>query len=160
MSDKCLKTVNKNRKRQNIKNNYFDSDCYKKRKELQRLAKLISSKPNDINIRNSFYQTKRTYNHVVKTRKRDQKQIKLNQLTNLKPTEIKKKWDIIRSIIKTENQNDPAEGITLEKWKTHFESLETNGEENDPIHKSYDQNSLKITPSQMNSLHQILNQPF
>ena len=30
VSDKCLKTVNKNRKRQN--NNYFDSDCYKKRK--------------------------------------------------------------------------------------------------------------------------------
>ena len=56
VSDKCLKTVNKNRKRQNNKNNYFDSDCYKKRKELQRLAKLMSSKPNDIHG-NSFYQT-------------------------------------------------------------------------------------------------------
>ena len=64
VSDKCLKTVNKNRKRQNNENNYFDSDCYKKRKELQRLAKLMSSKPNnipnDIHIGNSFYQTKRT----------------------------------------------------------------------------------------------------
>ena len=54
---------------------------------------------------------------MIKTRKRDQKEIKLNQLMNLKPTEIKKKWDIIKSIIKTENQNDPAVGITLERWK-------------------------------------------
>ena len=77
MSDKCLKTVNKNRKRQNNKNNYFDSDCYKKRKELQRLAKLMSSKPNDIHIRNSFHQTKRAYKHMIKTRKRDQKEISL-----------------------------------------------------------------------------------
>ena len=29
-----------------------------------------------------------------KTRKIDQREIKLNQLINLKPTEIKKKWDI------------------------------------------------------------------
>ena len=158
MSDKCLKTVNKNMKRQNNKNKYFDSDCYKKRKEQQRLAKLMSSKPNDIHIRNSFCQTKRNYKHMIKTRKRDQKEIKLNQLMNLKPTEIKKKWDIIKSIIKTENQNDPAEGITLERWKTYFESLGTNGEENDPIPNSYNQNSLKITPSQKNSLHAILNQ--
>ena len=61
VSDKCLKTVNKNRKRQNNENNYFNSDCCKKRKELQRLAKLMSSKPNDIHLRNSFSQTKRTY---------------------------------------------------------------------------------------------------
>ena len=81
----------------------------------------MSSKPNDIHIRNSFYQTKRNYKHMIKTRKRDQKEIKLNQLMNLKPTEIKKKWDIIKSVIKTENQNDPAEGITLERWKTYFE---------------------------------------
>ena len=79
---------------------------------------------------------------------------------NLKPTEIKKKWGIIKSIIKTENQNDPAEGITLERWKTYFESLGTNGKENDPIPDSYNQNVLKITPSQKNSLHEILNQPF
>ena len=62
VSDKCLKTVNKNMKRQNNKNNYFDSDCYKKRKELQRLAKLMSSKPNDIHIRNSFIRLRETIN--------------------------------------------------------------------------------------------------
>ena len=94
---------------------------------------------------------------MIKTRKRDQKEIRL---MNLKPTEIKKKWDIIKSIIKTENQNDPAEGITLERRKTYFESLGTNGEENDPNPNSYNQNFLKITPSQKNSLHEILNQPF
>ena len=63
-------------------------------------------------------------------------------------------------MIKTENQNDPAEGITLERWKTYFESLRTNAKENDPIPNSYNQNSLKITPSPKNLLHQILNQPF
>ena len=110
-------------KRQNNKNNYFDSDCYKKRKELQRLAKLMSSKPNDIHIRNSFYQTKRNYKPMIKIRKRDQKEIKLNQLMNLKPTEIKKKWDIIKSIIKTENQNDPAENKGLFRFRMRNEIL-------------------------------------
>ena len=80
----------------------------------------MSSKPNDIHIRNSFYHTKRTYKHMIKTRKRDQKEIRLNQLMNLKPTEIKKKWDIIKSIIKTENQNDPAEGIHVRKVENLF----------------------------------------
>ena len=151
MSENCKQK----QKKTNIKNDCFSSDCYKKRKELQRLAKLMNSKPNDIHIRNSFYQTKRAYEHMIKTRKRNQKEIKLDQLTNLKPTDIKKKCDIIKSIIKTKNQNDPAEGITLESWKTYFESLGTNGEENYPIANSYNQNFLKITPSQMNSLHEI-----
>ena len=63
-------------------------------------------------------------------------------------------------MIKTENQNDPAEGITLERWKTYFESLGTNEKENDPIPNSYNQNSLRIIPSPKNLLHEILNQPF
>ena len=53
-----------------------------------------------------------------------------------------------KSIIKTKNQNDPAEVITLEKWTTYFESLGTNREENDLIPNSYNKKFLKITPSQ------------
>ena len=63
-------------------------------------------------------------------------------------------------MIKTKNQNDPAEGITLERWKIYFESSGTNTKENDPIPNSYNQNSLKIIPSPNNLLHEILNQPF
>ena len=50
LSKKCLQFKSRSNKKKRKKNEYFDSDCYSKRKELQRLGKLLSEKPNDINI--------------------------------------------------------------------------------------------------------------
>ena len=54
LGKKWLKLKSKSNKKK--KNEYFDSDCYSKRKELQRLEKLLSEKPNNINIRHSYFQ--------------------------------------------------------------------------------------------------------
>ena len=60
VSRNCLK-LNKTQKRKTKSNKnreYFDYECYLKRKELQRLGRLFSNHPNNINIRNTYFQTK------------------------------------------------------------------------------------------------------
>ena len=53
------------KKKKRKKNEYVDSDCYSKRKELQRLGKLLSVKPNDINIKHSYFQTNKLYKNMI-----------------------------------------------------------------------------------------------
>ena len=70
------------------KKEYFDSHCYPKRKELQRLGKLLSKKPNDINIRHSYFQTKKLYKDMIKLKKRTFKENKLKLIGSLGPYDI------------------------------------------------------------------------
>ena len=44
VSNKCLRMV-KIKKKKSRNHEYFDSDCYNKRKELQRLANLLEKNP-------------------------------------------------------------------------------------------------------------------
>ena len=37
----------------------------------------------------------------------------LKRLNNLKPFEINKKWELIKTLTNSKNTNDPAEGISL-----------------------------------------------
>ena len=55
VSQNCLKLskTQKKKKKNNKSKEYFDSECYLKRKELQRLGRLLSSDPNNISIRNT-----------------------------------------------------------------------------------------------------------
>ena len=67
---------------------YFDSDCYNKRKELQRLANLLEKNPDNLTIRQSYHQTKRLYKIMIKSKKREHKELKLKLIASLKPNEI------------------------------------------------------------------------
>ena len=75
VSNKCLRMV-KIKKKKSRKHEYFDSDCYNKRKELQRLANLLEKNPDNLTIRQSYHQTKR----MIKSKKREHKELKLNLL--------------------------------------------------------------------------------
>ena len=81
-----LKFKSKSNKKK--KNEYFGSDCYSKRKELQRLGKLLSEKPNDINIRHSYFQTEKLYKNMIKLKKRSFKENKLKLIGDLGHTKI------------------------------------------------------------------------
>ena len=43
---------------------YFDTDCYNMRREVRRLAIILSESPHDIDIRNSNHQTKKKYKQI------------------------------------------------------------------------------------------------
>ena len=65
VSDRCLKVV-KIKKHKKRNKEYFDTNCYNKRREVQRLAKLVNNSPNNISLRKSYNQTKRMYKLMIK----------------------------------------------------------------------------------------------
>ena len=135
VSDRCLKVV-KVKKAQKGNKEYFDTNCYNKRREVQRLANLVNNSPNNISLRNSYHQTKGMYKLMmlmIKNKRRSYKERKLKQISNLMDSEVKKKWSIIKSAISTKDLCDPAENITMDRWKMYFEKLGTNGQGNDNL---------------------------
>ena len=58
---KLTKTPKRKMQKDRKKGEYFDSGCCSKRKELQRPGKLLSNNPHDIDIRNTYLQTKKQY---------------------------------------------------------------------------------------------------
>ena len=165
VSKNCLK-LNKTQKRK-TKNNknreYFDYECYLKRKELQRLGRLLSNHPNNINIRNTYFQTKKQYKNMIKSKKRNFKEEKLNLLANLGNNDIKQKWKIIKSITDGDrNKEDPAREIDLERWKTYFHKLYNSNQTNDSLPKSFSNRGRqnRIDRTDFETMKEILNCPF
>ena len=86
------------KKKKSNNHEYFDSDCYNKRKELQRQANLLEKNPDNLTIRQPYHQTKRLYKSTIKSKKRERKKLKLKLIASLKPNEIKRKYEIIKSV--------------------------------------------------------------
>ena len=93
VSKNCLKLskIQKKKKKNNKSKEYFDSECYLKRKELQRLGRLLSSDPNNISIRNTYFQTKKHYKNMIKVKKRNCKEEKLKLLASIGNNDMKLK---------------------------------------------------------------------
>ena len=68
-----------------------DKECHILRKEVQRLAHLLSKSPNNISLRKSYHQTKRNNKYTLKIKHRRFKEQQLKVTGNLKSCEIKKK---------------------------------------------------------------------
>ena len=83
--NQCLKKQtrksNANRKKQKTK--HFDENCYRKRKDLNRLGILMCKFPNNVDIRNTYHNTKKNYRHMLRTNLRLQKERKLQRLHSL-----------------------------------------------------------------------------
>ena len=71
-------------------------------------------------------------------------------------SEVKKKWSIIKSIISAKDLCDPAENITMGRWKMYFEKLGTNGQENDNLP---DYNHSVTDTGILSKLGQEINKP-
>ena len=85
VSTKCLK-ITKNRHKSSKPNQkkYFDIDCHNMRREVRRLAIILSKSPHDIDIRNSYHQTKKQHKQILKVKKRNFKEMTLKRLNNLR----------------------------------------------------------------------------
>ena len=98
--NQCLQkqTRKSNADRTKLKTTIFDEDCYRKRKELNRLGKLMCKSPNNVDIRNSYHNTKKNYRHMLRKNPRLTKERKLQRLHNLGSKSTREKWKIIKSI--------------------------------------------------------------
>ena len=75
VSDRCLKVVKVKKHKKEITN--ILTNCYNKRREVQRLAKLVNNSLNNISLRKSYHQTKRMYKLMIKNKQRSYKEQKL-----------------------------------------------------------------------------------
>ena len=102
------------------------------KKKLQRLGKLLSSDPNNIIVRNTYFKTKKQYKIMIKLKKRNTKEEKLKLLLSIGNNDIKQKWKIIKSITDANsNKEDPAKEIDLKRWKDYLQNLYNSNETND-----------------------------
>ena len=68
------------------------------RREVRRLAIILSKSPHDIDVRNSYHQTKKQYTQILKVKKGNFKEMILKRPNNLEPFEISKKWELIKTL--------------------------------------------------------------
>ena len=152
VSTKCLKfTKNRHKSSKPNQKKYFDTDCYNMRREVRRLAIILSKSPQNI--------------YKKKVKKRNFKEMTLERLNNLKPFEIKKKWELIKTLTNSKDTNDPAKGISIDRWKTYFEKLSKSEETHDklPDHvfeKLCTSENIKLTDEKVRSLRNELNKLF
>ena len=166
VSTKCLK-ITKNRHK-NIKpnqKNYFDTDCYNMRREVRRLAIILSKSPHDTDIRKLISLDKETVQTDLKVKKRNFNEMTSKKLNNLKPFEIKKKWELIKTLTNSKNTNDPTEGVNIDRWKIYFKKLSKSEKTHDkPPDRVFDKlcnsENLKLTDEKVSSLRNELNKPF
>ena len=159
----CLKLdkTQKRKTKSNENGEYFDYEYCLKRKELQRLGRLLSNHLNNINI--TYFQAKKQYKSMIKLKKRNFKEEKLNLLASLGNNDTKQKWKIIKSITDgNRNKEDPGMEIDLERWKEYFQKLYNSNHINDNLPKSFSirgkQN--RIDRSDFETMKEILNCPF
>ena len=163
LSIKCLKFKSRSNEKERKKNEYFGSDCYSKRKELQRLGKLLSEKPNDIKIRESYFQTKKLYKNMIKLKKGSFKENILKLIGDLGHTDISQKWQILKSLTEGgEIKDDPAEEISLDRWKQCFQELYNNNQVDDNLPKNFsvEKKHKEIGKGVLETIKLILNCPF
>ena len=73
---------------------------------------------------------------------------------SLKPNEIKRKWEIIKLVTDSTFEDDPDERIHIDRLKTYFEKLGTNGEEDDclPTDFSINQNMISVHGNKLRTM--------
>ena len=142
--NQCLKKQtrksNANRIKQETK--IFDENCYRKKKELNRLGKLMCKSPNNVDIRNSYHNAKKNYRHMLRTNLRSQKERKLERLHSLGSKSTKEKWKIIKSIINDVPDIDHSKEIPNDDWISFFRSLGFN----ETLDNESDIKNNKLTP--------------
>ena len=52
---------------------------------------------------------------MIKSKKREHKELKLKLIASLKPNEIKRKWEIIKSVTDSAFEDGPTEGIHADR---------------------------------------------
>ncbi|MEW8548121.1 MAG: endonuclease/exonuclease/phosphatase family protein, partial [Candidatus Thiodiazotropha sp.] len=101
---------------------WFDQELYLKRRELFQKGKIMSDKPYDRGIRNSYFKTYREYTKLRKYKKKHLKQTILNKLDALEKEDPKSYWRLVNSL-KDEESSTPESSINSETWSDYFSNL-------------------------------------
>ncbi len=148
----------KHRKGKIKKQNVFDKNCYDKRQELKRLGIKLSKFPDNDHLRKTFHHNKKEYKYLLKMKKREEKEKKLKKLDELKSSEIKERWKIIKSFSdENKDQNDPSEEISSESWINFYRKLGFNENHYEDTVNVQEPLDVKLTVHQKIEMNNYIN---
>ena len=118
--DKCIRKQNRrpNNNKKRHKSKAFDTNCYNKRKELNRLGKLMLKFPNNTHIRSIYHNTKNNYKYMLK---KNIKSIKEKELQKLRSN--REKWKTTKNITSHTSETDSSQGMPMDEWIEYLKSL-------------------------------------
>ena len=75
---------------------------------------------------------------MIKLKKRSFKENKLKLIGDLGHTDISQKWQILKSLTEGgEIKDDPAQEISLDRWKQYFQELYSSNQVDDNLPKNF-----------------------
>ena len=103
-------------------NEWFDQDLRVKRKTLLSKGALLSKFPFDPIVRGAYFKCYRESNKLRKYKKRNFRQTILDSLDQLRDTDPKKYWKLIKSL-KEDSESDSTNSVEPEQWFQYFTEL-------------------------------------
>ena len=100
---------------------------------------------------------------MIKLKKRSFKENKLKLIGDLGHTDISKKWQILKSFTERgEIKDDPAQEISLDRWKQYFQELYNSDQVDDNLPKNFsvEKKHQEIGKEVLETIKLILNCPF
>ena len=123
-ASKCAKRTRNNTKQHNKSKPWFNTDCWKLKSEIKKLGKLMCKQPHDLQLRQSFYSTKRNFRKLVKYTKHKFKQKLTDELENSSQCDIKKYWQTLQQLKSLQNTGKYKDNpIPVEEWVKHFKHI-------------------------------------
>ncbi|CAB4002774.1 Hypothetical predicted protein, partial [Paramuricea clavata] len=103
------------------KQNWFDNNCYRLKKELRNLGKLLSKQPNNPFVRHLFFTKKKEYKKLTRKLKRNFYSNILDKIKILADSNPKAFWNLVNSI--KSNRTSGSNEISPVEWFNYFHDL-------------------------------------
>ena len=120
-ASQCLKSTS-GRKKTTKSKPWFNLNCNKLKTELRSLAKSLCKDPKNVQLRATFFTSKRSYKNIIKNTKSDFKQKLLQELEHASVNNSSQYWktlEKLRGADKITSDNP----ISHEEWVSHFTDL-------------------------------------
>ena len=124
-SRKCIPLKKQKKKssktRVTQKQKWFDNNCYRLKRELRNLGKLISTQPNDPFIRHMFFTKKKEYKKLIRKLKRKFHSETLNKINSIADSNPKEFWNLVNKI--KSSHSNCSNTISHDEWFHYFQDL-------------------------------------
>jgi hypothetical protein len=110
-------------KRKSSNKKWFDYDCVTMRRRVAQLSKLIVKYPRDPIVRGNFYKTKKQYKNLVKRKRKEHKNMLLQQLEIMSEQNPSTYWKILDDLRNEEKDELKQSPISLNEWAEYFKKL-------------------------------------
>ncbi|KAL9977170.1 hypothetical protein ACROYT_G014548 [Oculina patagonica] len=104
------------------KRKWFDKSCFELKKEVLRLGNLTSKFPSDPFLRGRFFDVKKTFKKMVKSKKRLFKEALLQKIANFESNNPKEYWEMVNDL-RQQSAQQTTDAVNADEWLDYFKKL-------------------------------------